>query len=153
MKTLLVISYAPSPNTLILQTSVIQGANSIDLAQTKVRLLSPFKANAKDVIAADGIILGTPENLGYMSGALKDFFDRCYYDCLEKTQGKPCASFIRAGHDGTGTVKALKTITTGLKWRWAQEPLVLQGKYHSEFENQCFELGAAMACALDQGII
>jgi len=153
MKTLLIISHAPSPNTVRLQESVMHGVDSIDLTQTKVRLLSPFKATTDDVFASDAIILGTPENLAYMSGALKDFFDRCYNDCLEETQGMPCASFIRAGHDGTGTIRALKTIATGLKWRWVQEPLVLRGEYLIEFEKQCFDLGAAMACALDQGII
>ena len=152
-KTLLMVAHCPSENTRKLWQAVEDGVNSVELEFTRFRALPPLETEAKDVLEADAIILGTTENLGYMSGALKDFFDRCYYPCLEEQQGLPCAAFIRAGHDGTGTRQALLTITTGLKWRWVQEPLVLKGSYQTHFEQDCFELGAAMASALDQGII
>tara|TARA_R110002072_G_scaffold301462_2_gene481250 strand:+ start:11491 stop:11955 length:465 start_codon:yes stop_codon:yes gene_type:complete len=152
-KTLLMIAHCPSDNTRKLWRAISEGVSSIKLENTKLEALSPFETQPQDVLNADAIILGTTENLGYMSGALKDFFDRCYYPCLELKQGLPCAAFIRAGHDGTGTVKALETITTGLKWRWVQSPLILKGAYQTSFEKECFELGAAMACALDEGII
>jgi hypothetical protein len=152
-KTLLIIAHIPSPNTLKLKDAVLLGANSNPLQHTLIKCLSPFDTKPEDILAADAVILGTTENLGYMSGALKDFFDRCYYPCLEIKQGLPCAAYIRAGHDGTGTLNALKTITTGLKWRWVQEPVILRGDYTTRFEEQCTELGAAMACALDEGII
>ena len=152
-KTLLMVAHCPSENTRKLWNAVSEGVSSIDLTNTIFKALSPFDTHADDVLAADAIILGTTENLAYMSGALKDFFDRCYYPCLELKQGLPCAAFIRAGHDGTGTKKALETITIGLKWRWVQSPLILKGNFQSSFEKECFELGAAMACALDEGII
>jgi NAD(P)H-dependent FMN reductase len=152
-KTLLIIAHIPSPNTLKLKDAVLAGTKSYALQNTQIKFLSPFDTKAEDILAADAVILGTTENLGYMSGALKDFFDRCYYACLDVKQGLPCAAYIRAGHDGTGTLNALKTITTGLKWRWAQEPIILRGDYDTQFEEQCKELGAAMACALDEGII
>jgi len=152
-KTLLIIAHIPSPNTLKLKDAILEGTESYPLQNTQIRFLSPFDTQPEDILAADAVILGTTENLGYMSGALKDFFDRCYYACLEVKQGLPCAAYIRAGNDGTGTLNALKTITTGLKWRWVQEPIILRGDYDIHFEEQCKELGAAMACALDEGII
>lgn len=152
-KKLLLVAHSPSENLLELQNSLVEGAQSIDALQTDLIVCSAFKATPEIVLNADAIIMGTPENLGYMSGALKDFFDRCYYPCLERKQGLPCAAYIRAGHDGTGTQKALETITTGLKWRWVQAPLILKGSFQPHFKQQCFELGAAMMCALDEGII
>src|ERR1051325_6744181 len=131
MKKLLIVAHAPSPNTLNLLDSVRRGASGFeDVALT---VLSPFAAGAKDVKASSGIILGTTENLGYMSGALKDFFDRIYYPCLEETQGMPYALYIRGRHDGTGTRRGVETIVTGLRWRGVQPPLILRGDWQGQF--------------------
>jgi len=152
MKKLLVIAHVPSENTKILCDAVVRGAGHVDIEGVDVFAASPFDVAAEDVLMAQAIILGTTENLGYMSGALKDFFDRIYYPCLEKTQGLPFALYVRAGHDGTGTVRAVEAITTGLRWRSVQEPLVCRGDYRAEFEPQCEELGALMAAGLESGI-
>ena len=153
MKNLLIVANTPSPNTRRLADSALDGARSAEIEDVESRLLSPFDTGPEDVMACHAIILGTTENLGYMSGALKDFFDRNYYPCLERTQGLPCALYIRAGHDGTGTRKAVETIVTGLKWNWIRPPLILRGEFQESFVGQCEELGMLVAASLDAGII
>lgn len=150
---LLIVAHAPSPNTLTLRNAVADGACHPDIESVEIKVLSPLEAGPEDVLACDAIILGTTENLGYMSGALKDFFDRCYYPCLDRTQGLPFAFYVRAGHDGTGTRRAIESITTGLRWRLVQDPLICRGEYRADFETQCRELGLYMAASLDTGLI
>ena len=152
-KQLLIVAHAPSPNTLKLREAVAEGARHEDVEGVDVKVLPPLEAGPDDVLACDGIILGTTENLAYMSGALKDFFDRSYYPCLEKTQGLPFAFYVRAGHDGTGTRRAIESITTGLKWRLVQDPLICRGEFQEEFVDQCEKLGLSMAASLEAGII
>ena len=149
---LLIVAHAPSANTQALRDAVLRGASGDDIDGVAVTVKSPFDAGPDDVRAAQGIILGTTENLGYMSGALKDFFDRIYYPCLEETQGLPYALYIRAGHDGTGTRRAVETIVTGLRWRAIQDPLILKGEYQEAFAEDCAQLGALMAAGLEAGI-
>ena len=149
---LLIVGHAPSPNTKRLFDAVVAGAKSENGDDVEVIARSPLEAGPKDVLAADGIILGTTENLGYMSGALKDFFDRSYYPCLEETMGKPYCLYIRAGHDGTGTRRGVETIITGLRWRAVQEPIIMRGDWQEDFVEQCQDLGAAMAAGLEAGI-
>jgi len=149
---LLIVAHAPSPNTSRLLEAVIDGARSDGDQSVDVAAQSPFETEPEHVLAARAIILGTTENLGSMSGALKDFFDRCYYPCLEKSQGMPYALYVRAGHDGTGTKRGVETIVTGLRWRAVQEPLILRGDWQEGFVEQCRDLGAAMAAGLDAGI-
>ena len=149
---LLIVAHGPSQNTRRLRDAVLQGAGSPDVTDVEAKLLAPLEAGPEDVLAAQAIVLGTTENLGYMSGALKDFFDRSYNPCLEKTQGLPYALYIRAGSDGTGTRRGVETITTGLRWRAVQEPLICKGAWQPAFVQQCEELGAAMAAGLAAGI-
>lgn len=151
-KQLLIVAHAPSDNTRKLAEAALRGASSDSIENVAVRWVVPLEATTEDVLQADAILLGTTENLGYMSGALKDFFDRCYYPVLERKQGLPCALYIRAGMDGTGTRRAVESIVTGLRWNWAQDPLVLRGEWQPRFIDEVEELGLYMAAGLDSGI-
>jgi multimeric flavodoxin WrbA len=152
-KHLLVVAHNPSPNTQKLVDATLRGATHKDIDGVEVKHIPPLQATPEDVLWADAIILGTTENFGYMSGALKDFFDRIYYPCIEQTEAMPFALYIRAGLDGTGTRIAVGKITTGLCWKSVQEPIILHGEYKPEFEIQCEELGMLMAASLEAGII
>ena len=151
-KRLLIVAHVPSPNTRRLRDAVVAGARHPDIAGVEVVAQSPFDTRPDHVLAAQAIVLGTTENLGYMSGALKDFFDRCYYPCLDKTQGLPYALYIRAGHDGTGTRRGVETIVTGLRWRAVQDPLICRGDFREDFVPACEELGTLMAAGLEAGV-
>lgn len=150
---LLVVAHDPSPNTRRMVEAVLRGACHEDITDVETRHVRPLEAGPDDVLSADAIILGTTENLGYMSGALKDFFDRCYYPCLEHTEGLPYALYVRAGMDGTGTRRAVESICTGLRWKPAQDPLICRGEWRDAFLEQCEELGMYMAAGLDAGIL
>ncbi|PIE43776.1 MAG: flavodoxin [Gammaproteobacteria bacterium] len=133
--------------------AVLKGARNPDIENVDVRHLAPLDTKAADINSANAIIIGTTENLGYMAGLVKDVFDRCFYECLDKTEAMPFAFYIRAGHDGTGTRRAVESITKGLRWRLVQEPLVCRGEFQPEFIVNCEELGLSMAASLDAGII
>jgi multimeric flavodoxin WrbA len=149
---LLIVAHSPSENTRRLSEAVLRGACAPEIAGVETLLRPPLEAVPEDVLAAQAIILGTTENLGYMSGALKDFFDRIYYPCLERKQGLPYMLYIRAGMDGTGTSRAVERITTGLRWRAVQPHLICRGAFREEFVGQCEDLGTLMAAGLEAGI-
>jgi hypothetical protein len=151
-KRLLLIAHAPSPNTVRLRDAISAGARDTEISGVAVDVRGPFDTEPRHIIGSDGILLFTTENLGYMSGALKDVFDRCYYPCLEETQAMPYALIVRAGHDGTGTQRAVETITTGLRWRAVAEPLICKGTFDEAFVAQCRELGTMMAAGLEAGV-
>ena len=152
MSRLLIVANVPSPNTQQLIDALLLGARHPDVTGVTVDHIAPLRAGAEDVQGCDAIILGTTENFGYMSGALKDFFDRIYYPCLEHTEGLPYGLLIRAGQDGVGARTAVERIVTGLKWRAVQPPLVLRGEFDTTFLGRCERLGLTMAAGLEAGI-
>ena len=152
MKHLLIVAHTPSPNTKRLANSAFTGSQNPAIKGVKVVMKTPFKTTINDVLRANAILLGTTENLGYMSGALKDFFDRTYNEALGKTDGLPYAVYIRAGMDGTGTKRGIKTITTGLRWREVQSPLILKGDWRTEFLLEAKDLGMGLAAGLEAGV-
>lgn len=151
-KRLLIVAHAPSPNTARLRDAIASGVAAAECDSVEAVVRSPFDTGPDDVMAAQAVILFTTENLGYMSGAMKDFFDRVYYPVLEEKQGLAYALVIRAGHDGTGTRRAVETIITGLRWKAVQEPLTCRGDFDDAFVGQCEEVGMLMAAGLDAGI-
>jgi len=153
MKTLLIIAHAVSPNLRRLLAALRTGAKAGGEDQVRVVSQSPFETQPEHVLEADGILLLTPENLAYMSGAMKDFFDRNYYPTLDHKQGLPYALVVRAGNDGTGTVAGVERIVTGLRWNAVAEPLICRGEFQASFVDDCHDLGAAMAAGLGSGML
>ena len=150
-KTLLIVAHAPSPNTKKLAQAAFDGANHPEL-DINVILKSPQDTQPEDILVADALLLGTTENLAYMAGLTKDFFDRCYYPVLDHKQGMPFALYIRAGFDGTGTKRAMQTIITGLRWKQIQDTLILKGDWQDEFAEQVEELAMTLAAGVEAGI-
>ena len=151
-KRLLIVAHAPSRNTRALLRSVRAGAESAEINGVSVHVRLAAEAVVEDVIAADAVILGTTENLAYMAGTMKDFFDRTYYGVIGRKAGMPYALYVRAGSDGTGTVNGVERIITGLGWRAVQSPTIMKGPYSSQFEAAAKDLGMGMAAGLEAGI-
>ena len=152
MSRLLAVCHCPSTNTAMLRDAGLTAIDGLGCDNFEVRSLSPLEADADDVEWCDGVLLGTTENFGYMAGLTKDFFERIYYPCLETSVGLPIALYIRAGEDGRGTRDAVNKITTGLRWKYISEPLILRGKYRPQFTEQVAELAMTLAAGLDAEI-
>ena len=128
--------------------AVMDGARNDAIDDVEVSAKAALAATAVDVLEADGYLLGTPANLGYISGALKHFFDQIYYPCLDETAGRPYAVYLHGNSDTTGAARAIETITTGLQWKLVQKPLTVVGELTNDDRDACWELGAAMAAGL-----
>ena len=147
-KTLLVVFHTVSPAMHALHGAAMEGANDPSIEGVDVVARPALVAAAVDVLEADGYLLGSPVNLGYLSGALKHFFDQIYYPCLDATRGRPFGVYLHANNDATGALRALDTITTGLQWKAAQAPLVVTGDPGPADLDAARELGAAVAAGL-----
>lgn len=132
--------------------AVIAGATHKDVSGVEVRIKSALEADADDLLWADGFILGTPENFGYMSGAMKYFLDRVYSRCENKLNGKPFALFVRAGNDGSGAISSMRRILTGLGVREVQEPVLIVGEFDEQRLADCENLGLTLAAGLEAGV-
>jgi NAD(P)H-dependent FMN reductase len=148
MTTLLIVHHTPSPALHALLDAVVSGATDDQIIGVDVVVRPALAATAIDVLEADAYMLGTPANLGYMSGALKHFFDQIYYPCLDATRNRPYALYVHGDNDATGALRAIETIVTGLKWRRVQQPLAVLGKPSSRDLDAAWELGAALAATI-----
>jgi len=132
--------------------AVIRGAQHPDVGDVDVQVRSALEASADDLLACDAFILGTPENFGYMSGAMKYFLDSVYYECEGKMNGRPFALFVRAGNDGTGAISSMHRILAGLAVREVQEPVLIAGDFDEGRLADCEELGLTLAAGIEAGI-
>ncbi|WP_280233011.1 flavodoxin family protein [Nocardia cyriacigeorgica] len=148
MPRLLIIHHTPSPFTQAMFESVVSGATAPEIEGVEVVRRAALAVSPTDVLAADAYLLGTPANLGYMSGALKHAFDVIYYPCLDSTRSRPFGLYLH-GNEGTeGAEKAVTSITTGLGWVKAADYVVVSGKPTKEDLEACWELGATVAAQL-----
>jgi len=151
-KQLLIVFHTQSGSTSQMADAVIAGANSDEVDDVEVRVKSALEAGADDLLWCDGFLLGTPENFGYMSGAMKYFLDRVFYPCEGKVNGKPYALFIRAGNDGSGAISSMHRILSGLAVREVQEPVLIAGEFDTARLAECEELGLTLAAGLEAGV-
>ncbi|MBI3899296.1 MAG: flavodoxin family protein [Gammaproteobacteria bacterium] len=150
MKKLLIVYHTQGVRTGELADAVLRGAREIDDVETVMK--HAFDTGVDDLTSASGVIFGTPENFGYMSGALKDFFDRVFYPAQGKIEGMPYAIFVAAGNDGTGAVNAIDRIVRGFPLKKVAEPVIAKEKTTSEDLARCVELGMTLAAGLSVGI-
>lgn len=152
VKHLLIVYHTKTGNTGRLARAALEGASSEACGAVDVRFLTARHAGPRDLLWANGLLLGTPENLGYMSGAMKDFLDRTFYEVEGKLQPLPCAIFVSAGNDGSGALGALRRIISGYPFREVQQPVIAKGTVTGEHLTRCRELGQALAVGLEAGI-
>lgn len=148
MRRLLIVHHTTSPSLHAMLDATRAGATNPDIDGVEVVLRPALTASAVDALEAHGYLLGTPANLGYISGALKHFFDQIYYPCLDATVGRPFGVYLHGNNDTTGAQRAIDTITTGLRWRRAQEPVSVIGEPTRDDLDTCWELGASLAALL-----
>lgn len=147
---MLILYHSQSGNTERLAQAVYAGARQE--TGTESRLVRAFDAGLEDLLASDAVIIGTPENFGYMSGAVKDFFDRTYYPAQEHELNLPYALFVSAGNDGTGAVREIDRILLGYPMKKVAEPVVVKGEISDDELLRCEELGLNLAAGLAFGI-
>jgi multimeric flavodoxin WrbA len=145
---LLVVHHTTSPALQAMLEAVVAGARDPELEGIEVAVVPALAATATDVLAADGFLLGTPANIGYMSGALKHFFDQIYYPCLQAKIGAPYGLYVHGASDTAGAARAVAAIAKGLGWAQAFSPVETTGPVGKDVERRCYELGATVAANL-----
>ena len=153
MKHLLIVYHLPLGKMLTMAQAVERGAKHEDIDNVQVRVRPALQANVDDLLWADALLLGTPENFGYMSGGMKDFLDRTFYPCEGKLEGMPYAMFIGAGNDGTGALRAIRRIANGFSFKEAREPVLVVGTLQQHQIADLEALGTAMAAGLEIGML
>lgn len=146
--TLLVVHHTPSPPTRELLEAVLAGANDPEIGGVTVRAVPALGATVSDVLAADAYLFGTTANFGYMSGALKHFFDTVYYPCLDAVAGRPYGLWVHGNDDTAGAVTAVRKIVTGLALAQVADVVEVTGGVDAAAREHCHELGATVAVTI-----
>ena len=146
MPRLLVVHHTPSPSMQAVLEAVREGAALVEGVQLDER--PALSAGAADLLAADGVLLGTPANIGYMSGALKHFFDTVYYPCLDATVGLPYGVYVHGNDDTAGALTSVQRITGAMRWKQVAAPLSLVGAPGAAELDAVRELAATVAVSL-----
>lgn len=151
MKHLLIVYSTQTGRTRRLVEAACEGAAEL-ADEIEMRVLRAFDAGLDDLLWAEGLIVGSPENFGYLSGAVKDFLDRTYYPAEGRTVGLPYAMLVSAGNDGSGAVRALERIATGYQWKCVADPVVCKGEIDDAGLAAARELGQALAAGIAYGV-
>ena len=128
--------------------ATVAGASTDEIDGVEVRVRPALAATAIDVLEADGFILGTPVNIGYISGALKHFFDQIYYPTLLAKPGAPFGAYLHGNSDASGARRAIEAITTGLGWKEAHAPVIVTAALTKQNREVCWELGATLSATV-----
>ncbi len=147
MARLLIVHHTVSPATQELLDAVLDGARDDEIEGVEVRTEAALSATASDLFGADALILGTPANIGYMSGALKVFFDTVYYPAQETTRGLPYGLYVHGDNDTAGAVRSVESIAKGIGWERHRPPVTVTGRPDAGVREACWELGAVTALA------
>jgi len=164
MKQLLILWHSRTGAAEAMARAAFEGAQAEADGACTARLVRAREAKAADVLVADGYLFAAPENLGGLTGEMKEFFDRCYYPVLGRIEGRPYALMIAAGSDGTGAARQAARICTGWRLREVQPPLIICTYTQTAEEilapkvlgaedlAKCQELGAGMIEGVGSGV-
>jgi multimeric flavodoxin WrbA len=147
-KTLLVVHHTPSPGTRELLEAVLAGAHDPDIEGVEVKSLPALAGTVPDMLEADGYLFGTTANFGYMSGALKHFFDTVYYASLDHVAGRPYGLWVHGNNDTVGAINSIEKLATGLELTKAADPLEVTGGVDAAVRERAYELGGTLAATL-----
>ena len=153
MPRLIVISHTTGGTTRRLTEAALAGARNPEITGVEVEDHPALTTGPDVVLGADAVLLSTPAHFGYMSGALKHFFDTIFYPCVDDTRGLPYALIVKGGHDADGAVEGVQRIVTGLAWREVQTPLVVVGEVTDDHLRAAGEIGGALAAGLELGML
>ena len=145
MPRLLVVHHSPSPATRAMHEAALEGLGQEGLEEVEVVVRPALTCSPVEALEADGYLLGTPANRGYMSGALKHFFDQLYYVGLDVTRGRPFGLWVHGDNDATGAVRSVEKVTDALQWRRVAEPVCVVGQPDSVRRAALGELAATVA--------